>query len=221
MGTITFTDILPDPFNKIGTAGQADSNGSAGPGFAGIEMVSESQIARDRTNSGRLISRNNSYHLWKFNIKYNDMTKEQLMPLYNFLLQKQGSMLPFYVSLPQYLNQNITNNTNGATSNAGSTTIEWQGTGAYPGAVFTLDAINHTKLYKVVRVETSLNYEGDSAPASERLHIMPPLQKEISVGTLLNFQTPMAYVINSSDTQQYSINNNNLYTFSAKFEEAL
>ena len=32
-------NILPDPNNKIGAAGQTDATGSAGPGFATVQLI--------------------------------------------------------------------------------------------------------------------------------------------------------------------------------------
>lgn len=52
-----FSNVLPDPNNKIGDAGQADSSGGAGPGFKSVSIDSEAKIMRQMTNSGRLVSR--------------------------------------------------------------------------------------------------------------------------------------------------------------------
>ena len=35
----TFSDLLPDPNNKINNAGAVDATGSAGPGFAKIKFT--------------------------------------------------------------------------------------------------------------------------------------------------------------------------------------
>jgi hypothetical protein len=96
-------DILPDPNNKIMNSGKADNtNGTAGPGFASVQLTSDAKIMRTRTNSGRLIARGIAGHKWKINISYNPMTRAEFEPVYNFLLQKRGGLIPFYVSLPQY-----------------------------------------------------------------------------------------------------------------------
>ena len=96
----SFQNILPDPNNTIGTAGQAA--GSTGPGYASVKLSSENQTLRSRTNSGRLIARAAAYHSWKVDIGYNPMTRVEFERIYNFLIQKRGSLTPFFVSLPQY-----------------------------------------------------------------------------------------------------------------------
>lgn len=86
-------NILPDPNNLINTAGL--DSGTASPGFASVKLSSNQPIMRDRTRSGRLVSRAVSYHLWNIDISYNPMTKSQFNPIYGFLLEKQGSLKPF------------------------------------------------------------------------------------------------------------------------------
>ena len=103
-----FQNILPDPNNSIGYAGQfgADTTPSQdakpGAGFASVDLSSEEKIMKTRTNSGRYISRAASNHMWKINIKYNPLTRLEFMPVYSFLMEKRGGLKSFYVSLPQY-----------------------------------------------------------------------------------------------------------------------
>ena len=85
MAFSTFQNILPDPNNTIGDAGQVA--GSAGPGFASVKFTSEQPTLRDRTNSGRLLARAIVSHKWKINISYNPMTRAEFEPIYNFWLQ--------------------------------------------------------------------------------------------------------------------------------------
>ena len=232
MATFTsFTEILPTPSNPIGDAGQSLATGSggvAGPGFVSVTLNSKRDIMRDRTNSGRLVSRSASYHQWDVSITYNEMTKAQLDPVFNFLLEKQNSLKSFYVALPQYTG-NITNKGLSATVAAGATTLTVSSSGVEPGAMFHIeDPENsaHIKAYVVTRVETSSNYntnEGVVSSGTERVHFTPPLQRAITSTTnvVVNFAAPLIRVIQSSDEQQYSLNNNNLYNFSLKLEEAL
>lgn len=129
----SFQDVLPDPNNSIGNAGQA--TGSAGPGYASVELTSENKNMRSRTNSGRLISRSIAYHTWKVNIGYNPMTRGDFENIYNFLIHRRGSMTPFFVSLPQYrLAQNASFVVHQGT---GSTPLEAAGTN-FAGATSAL-----------------------------------------------------------------------------------
>lgn len=203
---MTIQNILPDPYHLITPAGEI--GGAAGPGFASVSLSSNQPIMRDRTNSGRVVSRVSAYHKWEIDIKYNPMTKAEFDPVFGFLLEKQGTLKPFFVSLPQYRVQNISNKTASATA-AGSTTIVCNTTGIVVGALFTITDTDsaHTKAYMVNRV-------GDSS-----ITITPGLAKAISSTADLIFTDPTIKVIQSGDTQQYSLNTENLYSFSLKLEE--
>tara|TARA_R110002074_G_scaffold141154_1_gene287567 strand:+ start:52 stop:912 length:861 start_codon:yes stop_codon:yes gene_type:complete len=98
--TITYQTILPDPNNPIGSAGQ--NTGTAGPGYASVQLTSKSPIMKTRTNSGRLVARAIVGHSWEIGLGYNPMTRLEFEPIYNFLLQRRGGLKPFFVSLPQY-----------------------------------------------------------------------------------------------------------------------
>ena len=101
--TTGYTDILPDPNNKIGDAGQTDAtNGTAGPGYASVSLSSEQKLIMSRTNSQRVSARAIAGHKWNIDIGYNPMTQTEFNPVYSFLLQRNGEIAPFYVSLPQY-----------------------------------------------------------------------------------------------------------------------
>ena len=99
MATFTsFLDILPSPTQPIGTAGQA--GGTNGPGYASVTFSSEAPIQLSRTNSGRVITRSIAGHKWNINITYNPMTRDEFEPIYSFLLEKNGSLNPFFSMSP-------------------------------------------------------------------------------------------------------------------------
>ena len=202
-------NILPDPYNTITNSG--DSGGAiTGPGFASMTLSSDQPIMRDRTNAGRLISRSSAYHKWVVDITYNPLTKAEFDPVYNFLLHKQGSLKPFYVSLPQYRAQGIADKTTNTSAVAGSNTLVCNTTGIVPGALFRINDSSdssHTKAYMVTRVGAS------------SITIVPGLANEVSAGATVDFTDPTIKVIQTSDVQQYSLANNNLYSFSLKLEE--
>ena len=105
-----------------------------------------------------------------------------------------------------------------------------------PGDFFTVTDDNdtlHTKLYKVTRVETPSDSEvalvapsSISSPAfsgsteNVRIHFTPGLQRKLYTGSSINFYDPKPRVFLSDDVQEYSLNNENLYSFSLKLEEA-
>ena len=234
-----FQNVLPDPNNTIGSAGQVA--GSAGPGYASVSVTSEQPMLRDRTNSGRILARAVAGHKWKIKINYNPMTRADFEPVYTFLLQRRGPLNPFFVSLPQY---RVPRDSTFATY-AGSTNLEAVGAVAagatsaligrsgysntanktpLPGDMFTLNATNsnHKKAYMVTRVETSADYEaGTTQPASTqvRIHFTPGLARSIVTGDDFVFHNPLIKVILEGDVQEYSLNTQNLYQFSLNLQE--
>lgn len=242
-----FTNILPDPNNPIGESGQA--GGTAGPGYASVKLASEHKMMNTRTNSGRLISREVSGHKWNISISYNPMTRDEFEPIYSFLLQKRGSLTPFFVSLPQYkaprdstfatyvLNSGAAPRTftMEAQGVAGATNILIAGPSGYnhssngrakPGDLFTIESSdsNHKKVYQVTRVEASDIYLAGAAVDNDqlRVHFTPALQRAVATGATskIHFNDPKFRVILKNDVQEYNLNKENLYSFSLGLEEA-
>ena len=201
---------LPDPNNPVDTGGF--DSGTAGPGFASVKLSSDQPIMRDRTRSGRLVSRAVSYHQWNIDISYNPMTKAQFNPIYGFLLEKQGSLRPFFVELPQYRGQAVSSKTAEAPGVAGSNTLTVNNiTDIEAGMMFNIDDSGdstHTKAYVITRA------------SSNTITFTPGLQKAVNTEATINFTNPKVRVIQSGDVQEYSLNTNNLYSFSLKLEEA-
>jgi len=117
-------------------------------------------------------------------------------------------------------------------ASAGSTSIMIQGPGGSDGDpkvgdLFTItdpaDA-NHTKAYMVTRVETASAFHTNLSPtpgATERvIHFTPGLQRAVSNNSTVNFHNPKIRVLLSSNVQEYSLDVNNLYSFSLNLEEA-
>jgi hypothetical protein len=204
-------NILPDPHNQITHAGQSGS-GDHGPGFKSVSIKSKQPIMTDRTNSGRVIARVHAYHQWLIDISYNPLTKAEFDPIYNFLLHKQGSLKPFYISLPQYRAQGPTSKYVSSNADAGAQVIVANaGSAIKPGMLFRINDpqdSNHEKAYMVTRV------------SGTSLTITPGLARGVTTGAALDFATPTIKVRQTSDSRDYSLNTNNLYSFSLKLEEA-
>jgi len=236
-----FTNILPDPNNPIGEAGQA--GGTNGPGYASVKLASEHKQMNTRTNSGRLISRELSGHKWNIDISYNPMTRAEFEPVYTFLLQKRGSLKPFFVSLPQYRVPRdstfatfVASNTftSAVAGSAGTTNLLIEESGydkdtngtAKPGDIFTVtdsSDSNHVKVYQITQVENDDDYlSGSTAPTATqlRVHFIPALQRDLSSGSNINLHDPKFRVVLKNDVQEYDLNTDNLYSFSLKLEEA-
>lgn len=242
MATFTsFSDLLPDPNNKINNAGAIDATGTAGPGFAKIKFTSDNTTQVSRTISGRGVSASPSYHKWSFDISYNPMTRDEFDPVGSFLESRRGRLNPFYVILPQHAAPKnttfktyvLTNTITAATATvAGSNTLMLGGLSAIsgspsPGDFFTItdsSDVNHKKSYKVLRVEDTGTYQsGTTQPtvSQRRVWTQPPMSRAVSSGAIINFTNPKFRVIQKGDTMEYDLDTDNLYQFSLSLEEIL
>ena len=244
MPTFTsFSDLLPDPINKINNAGAVDASGSAGPGFAKIKFSSDNTTQVSRTISGRGVTSSPSYHSWSFDISYNPMTRDEFDPIGTFLDGRRGRLNPFYVILPQHAAPKNTTfaayataNLNGitaATTAAGSPTLMLNGFTAIsgspsPGDFFTItdsSDVNHKKAYKVLRVEDNGTYQiGTTQPTlntQRRVWTQPPISRAVTSGAIINFINPRFRVVQKGDTLEYDLDTDNLYQFSLSLEEIL
>jgi len=209
-------NVLPDPNHGRAKDGEESSSAAnLGPGFASVKLSSNQQVMSDRTNSGRLVQRSHAYHKWSVDITYNPMTKEDFQEVFAFLLERRSTLAPFFVQLPQHRGHSSSDNrSTTALAAAGATTMTLQNDTAHlvVGDLFTVTDSNntdHKKAYMVTKVNTS----------TDVITFTPPLAKEVSSGATAVFQNPLIKVIQTGDTQQYSLNSNNLYSFSLKLEE--
>ena len=231
-------NILPDPNNAIGDAGE--TGGTAGPGFASVKVTSNQPTMKDFTNSGRILARAVARHQWKINISYNPMTETEFNRVYSFLLHRRGGLKPFFVSLPQYrVPQDSTFATYAASNNleaiasysAGVTQVILGKTGynnstnktPSPGDLFTVSGTdsNHLKAYMVTRVEDSTDYQtGTTQPSTSqvKIYFTPGFSRAVGQGDDFLFHNPLIKVV-APDTQNYSLTTNNLYTYSLSLEE--
>lgn len=235
----SFSDILPDPVNKITDAGNLDPSGNAGPGFASMRFRSSKDTQVSRTISGRGVGRDSGSHRWEIDINYHPMLRSQFDPIDAFLGARNGRLSPFYVILPQHTKPKdptfatfVTTNVisvNGA-HNAGSSTLLIDAIPNIPGSAKPGDIINisdptnvnHKKVYKITRVENTANFQaGTPQPTSRqlRLHLNPPLERNVADNAIVVFINPKFRVIMKSDVQEYDLNTDNLYSFSLALEE--
>jgi len=146
--TITYQNRLPDPSTAIGNAGEV--GGTAGPGFARMQLTSSSPVMQTRTNSGRLVSRSVVGHKWSVAINYNPMTREEFEPIQNFLLNTRGGLKAFFISLPQ---NNVPQNAAFATYAASNLTALRTNTEAagnlIPGNAYKINTIGTTNFVSV------------------------------------------------------------------------
>jgi hypothetical protein len=231
-----FSNILPDPVNKITNAGvYNNSTGTAGPGFASVSLRSVRDTQVSRTISGRGITRSQGSQNWELEISYNPLTRAEFEPVFSFLLSRNARRTPFYVALPEYaLPRDSTfatfvasNTPTAAATAAGSTSMIISHASIAgdpsPGDMFTItDAgnANHTKAYRVTRSENSTVYETAGLTSTQRrIHFVPPLTRSVSAGASVIFKDPKIRCILKSDIQEYSLGVNNLFQFGLSLEE--
>ena len=231
-----FTNRLPDPNWGISEAGDGHATSfTEGPGFASVKFTANQPVAYSRTNSGRVTTRAIAGQYWSIGITYNPMTRDQFEPIYNFLLEKRGRLKPFFVALPQHVDTRTT--TSGTLSVQGTITsgdtnflIDGMDSitgGLRPGDMFNfVDSgnSNHHKIYKIVRVADSNNkLSSDTALSTSderRLYVVPPVQKDVTDNSTIDYGDPMFRVVQNRDVQEYSLGTNNLYTFSLSLVES-
>lgn len=208
-------NILPDSYNPIDSLGQ-NTLGGFGPGFSKVNLESNQTTITNRSNSGITFRTVNRYHQWKISISYNTMTKDVFNSVYNFLLEKQATLEPFYVELPQYGNSTAGSKSINTTIQAGTNRLILENnTGISVGDLFYVTNPSddtHLKSYKVTRLGSSND-----------IFISPGLQRTInsSDGASVAFGKPLVRVIMSDDNVTYSLNSDNLYTLSLSLEECL
>lgn len=232
---MAYLETLPDPTTNITQSGKA--GGTYGPGFSNIGVSLKQPAMSNVTNSNRYIGRAIAAGSWAFDISYNPMTKQDFSPVYYFLLHK-SSLNPFYLKLPQHANPTnsvfsayaqTSNFTATGDVNAGSKVLTFSDLGYAPtttdgvptvGDMFNIGDSNHTKIYQVLRVETSADYEGVQPSTSQvRVTFTPGLSKKITTSSEIVFKEPKARVVQKAKVNEYQLNTENLYSFSLKLEE--
>lgn len=232
MTTVSIPNILPSPYTPLTEKGfSLGSSGTKyGPGIKSLTVTSLQKKDIDYTHTGKSIRRFNGYHQWLVDITYNPMLWEDFQHIYSFLLEKRGSRSTFFVELPQYASQTITDtlyvNSSGYSAGATQLEVEDHATLA-PGDFINVDySDNHLqqKAYMITRTETTTDYTG-TPPASgfKRIHISPGLARAIKPTDVLaiEYRNPKILVRQKEDVREYSLDEDNLYTFSLKLEEAL
>jgi len=221
---MTIQLVLPDPDYGITAAGE--EGGTLGQPFASVKLSLSQPDEYDRGIRGRLIHRNNKTYAWNIGITYNPMTRAQFSPIYNFLMEKYGSHKPFYVALPQYKQPYntsfdvIPDLPLAVSALAGGQTdlkCTYDGTANKPtqGDMFNIvDPTNtqHTQVYMVCKAS--------NVGTTLTINFVPRIRNITDISnTTIRFNSPLFKVIQTQDIQEYSLGNNNLYSFSLRLQE--
>jgi hypothetical protein len=145
------------------------------------------------------------------------MTRAEFDLIYTFLLNKRGGLIPFLISLPQYIIPKdpalTVNPESDGVILAGVSILPFTTVGGDPtiGDMFTINDPTdsaHTKAYIVTGVDAG------------EIKCSPPIAREIPNDTELVFIDPLMRVIFTGEVEEYNLNTNNLFSFSLNVEEA-
>jgi len=229
---MAINNFLPTPDNGFTSAGEyttTATNNHMGPGFASLKISSKQPVMRDRTNAGLLITRAKAYQKWEIGITYNSLTKAEFLAVHSFVMERQQTLEPFFVSLPQFSgNSRVVQ----ADANAGNKQLLIaDDSGIEIGDMFYVqdpNNVTHEKAYQIVRVErqgavssSTTNTAGSPGASQCRISFSPGLQKDVESGasTYVNFDARVKVILTSTDIN-YTLDKNGLYKFSLKLEEA-
>ena len=238
---VNFSDVLPDPINRIRQSGDSSLAGSPGPGFLSVSLKSRKDGTFSKARSGSGIGIDSGTHTWLIDINYNLLLPEEFLVLQGFLDSRNPVAEPFFVMLPQNLkpldplfetfcNSNLIRNVTQVNAGESSMMIYANtNISGNPrvGDLFTVTDVNditHTKAYRVSRVETNTAYQiGQPQPttAQKRIHFSPRMNKTLSINSTINFIQPIIRVVSTSDTLEPTIDDNELYSFNLQLQEAI
>ena len=191
------------------------------PEFRSIGFSSEQKTITSTTDSGKMFSVQVDGQRWKFSASYPPMTRQTFAPVYAFII-KQRSQKETFTIVPPVISSAKGHETasvlvNGAHT-AGDTTITINGhQNNSAGAFHAGDLIKfagHSKVYMIVE---------DVNPSSNAstLTIEPPLQSDLADDEAITYDNVPFTVRLTSDVQEFTTNDIDLYRFEVDFIEAL
>lgn len=184
------------------------------PEFAAVNVISRTSNAVTETKSGRRQVRSIGAQRWAFTAKYNNLTRDEFMPVYAFVMSQKGQLGTFQVIPPVVGSSRGTvagsMAVNGA-HNLGDYSIAVDGfTGTIKAGDFVKFA-GHTKVYMVTADLTGAG----------NLSIEPPLSEQLSNDEAVTYNSVPFTVRLNNDIQEYSLGGYDRYEFEIDFVEAL
>lgn len=184
------------------------------PEFSAINITSRTSNVVTETKSGRRQVRSIGAQRWSFTAKYNNLTRDEFMPVYAFVMSQKGQLGTFTVVPP------VIGSSRGDVSgsmlvngnhNIGDSTVAVDGfTGTIKAGDFVKFA-GHNKVYMVV---ADLTGAGD-------LTIEPPLTVAANDGDAVTYDSVPFTVRLNNDVQEYGLSGYDKYGFEIDFVEAL
>lgn len=184
------------------------------PEFQTIDVKLNYQNVKSQTRSGRTQVRNIGTGFWTFTAKYNNLTRDELAPIYAFLAATKGGTDTFTIVPP------VISNTRGDASST------WTVNGAHTAGDRTIDVIvgagglkagdfikfdNHNKVYMVTA----------DISASGTMSIEPGLVSSLSNGEQITYSSVPFTMRVTRDVQQFKLSGYDRYQFEIDFIEAV
>ena len=175
-----------------------------------------------KTTSGRIQARQIDGQKFTISLSYPPMTRTSFAPIKAFIM-KQRSRLNTFTVIPPTVSDaqgsaTGTISVNGATS-AGVTTCTIDGmANSTNGILKAGDYVKFASHEKVYMAVEDLNSNGSG---SGTLTFEPPLREDVANDVVLIYDNVPFFVRLSSDVQEYSIAENNLYTYEVDLIESI
>lgn len=201
---------------------------SGAPGANSVSLNSDAPIGFSYTNAGVGKARALSAHRWKFSLRYPPMTQHEFDIFYPFVINLQGRLRAFEVCLPNYYmpkdgwipEEDVLSVASTTAAGSSSVTINnWKnyvadktGPELKIGDVIQFPEAS-TKVYLVSGVE--------AVGSARTVSIIPNLVAECAADSSVRVNNVLFRVRLASDTLDYSLALNRLYTTSLNVEESI
>ena len=184
------------------------------PEFKAINVNSKHRNLVSETISGRIQARAIGKQQFSFTAQYNPMTREEMKPVFAFVMSQQGRIGTFTIVPPVIgsARGNVSGSmlVNGAHT-AGDSTIAVDG---FTGTISAGDFIkfaNHSKVYMVI---SDLTGAGD-------LSIEPAITSDLVDNEAVTYDNVPFTMRLNNDVQQYELSSNEYYEYEIDMIEAL
>lgn len=194
-------------------------------GFTTMEFKSNTQTRTSQTLSGRVQRAQINSQYFSFKLVSPPLTRAEYMPIMAFIMKQGGKFDSFTVVPPSISSTRGT--ASGTTTVADiissdfstaatSSTVPITNDGTSSGTLKTGDLIKFSNHDKVYMLTDDVNLDGSTIVG---LPIFPTLRTAVSSSTTVQYNNVPFKVFLTSDVQQFSVGNQNLFTYEINVRE--
>ena len=194
-------------------------------GFTTMEFKSNTQTRTTQTLSGRVQRAQINSQYFSFKLVSPPLTRAEYMPIMAFIMKQGGKFDSFTVVPPSISSTRGT--ASGTTTVADiissdfstaatSSTVPITNDGTSSGTLKTGDLIKFSNHDKVYMLTDDVNLDGSTIVG---LPIFPTLRTAVSSSTTVQYNNVPFKVFLTSDVQQFSVGNQNLFTYEINVRE--